>query len=173
MNFVDAIRLASQNAVAFQAAAQQVPLEAEGTPSAVTPPPVPSTEPAQEPAQPVMSPTVPHRVLNNLDSTEDPVVTQLIREPNGGSIVRIELRLSAEQTQVLLNSALNSNHRYLTSREAAKYLRLSKLAVEEMAELKSLPGFRIDGTWRFEKNSLDDWAAQRIAKPQGNQESAA
>lgn len=174
MNFVDAIRLASQNAVALQAATtpaatpgnETQPMEAAeaaASPAPAQPAPQNVTTP-----QPALPPQTPPR-----ENTDQEVVTQLLQEPSGGSVVRIELRLSPEQTQILLNSALTSNHRYLTSREAAKYLRMTKSAVEEMAENNELPAFQLEGTWRFEKNSLDDWATRRIAKPEGNQGSAA
>ena len=45
----------------------------------------------------------------------------------------------------------------LTLEEAAAYLRLSKGAVKKQAEMRLLPGRKVDRQWRFLKAALDDW----------------
>jgi excisionase family DNA binding protein len=45
----------------------------------------------------------------------------------------------------------------MTLREAAHYLRLRLAEVESLAEQGIIPGFKVDGRWRFLKNALDEW----------------
>lgn len=116
-----------------------------------------------------MAPTERERAVTQIDNsdTEDgeAVVTSVHREEDGTSVVRLELRLSPEQTHALLKSALGGNHRYMTLREAASYLRLKPKHLEELAAGGQVPGFQIDDAWRFEKKALDQWALAQ----QGNE----
>ena len=45
----------------------------------------------------------------------------------------------------------------LTLEEVADYLRLPKEIIERQASKGQIPGRRIEDTWRFLKDSIDDW----------------
>ncbi len=45
----------------------------------------------------------------------------------------------------------------LTLEEAASYLRLPKETIERQAVRGTLPGRRIEQTWRFLKAAIDEW----------------
>lgn len=45
----------------------------------------------------------------------------------------------------------------LTVREVAEYLRLSESTVYRLVQDGEIPGRKIGGTWRFSKQSLDEW----------------
>jgi excisionase family DNA binding protein len=45
----------------------------------------------------------------------------------------------------------------LTVAEAAKYLRLSKKQIDNLAAEGTIPARRVGETWRFLKSALDDW----------------
>lgn len=49
----------------------------------------------------------------------------------------------------------------LTVREVAEYLRLSEAKVYRMANDGQLPVVRLGKTWRFRKDLLDEWLAER------------
>ena len=45
----------------------------------------------------------------------------------------------------------------LTLEEVASYLRLPKETIERQATQGQIPGRRIEDTWRFLKDAIDDW----------------
>ena len=47
--------------------------------------------------------------------------------------------------------------RVLTLEETATYLRLPAITVERQATLGQIPGRRIEDTWRFLRDAIDDW----------------
>jgi excisionase family DNA binding protein len=47
--------------------------------------------------------------------------------------------------------------RVLTLEETANYLRLPETIVERQAKLGQIPGRRIEDTWRFLRDAIDDW----------------
>jgi Helix-turn-helix domain len=49
----------------------------------------------------------------------------------------------------------------LTLSEAAAFLRVAESQVQRLAEMRVLPGRRIDGEWRFLKAGLQDWLRGR------------
>ena len=46
----------------------------------------------------------------------------------------------------------------LDANDAAEYLRLNVQTVRRLAREKAIPAFRVGGTWRFRRASLDRWA---------------
>ena len=137
MNFVDALKLAGTM--------QQSPATTQPSPSTVAATNLPTAQ---------MSVTQP-------ELTEDEAIqTTVFQEPDGTSVVRLELRLNAEQTYALVKTAMGYTHRYMTLREAASYLRLRTNALTELAQSGKVPAFQIDGNWRFEKSAIDKWAHQ-------------
>jgi len=74
-----------------------------------------------------------------------------------GSVVRLELTLSPEQLSGLFRAILANQHSVMTLKEAAQYLRIPPVTLEQMANEGEVPAFRIDGRWRFSHNALDEW----------------
>lgn len=50
---------------------------------------------------------------------------------------------------------LNGDSSIMTADEVAEYLKLSKITVYKLAKDGALPGFRIGGSWRFSKSSIE------------------
>lgn len=46
--------------------------------------------------------------------------------------------------------------------EACKYLKMSKVTLYRHARNGVIPAFKVGGSWKFNKNSLDDWIQQRV-----------
>ncbi|MFQ3588093.1 MAG: helix-turn-helix domain-containing protein [Fimbriimonadaceae bacterium] len=74
-----------------------------------------------------------------------------------GNVVRLEMFLSPEQMTTLLKSVIGSQHSVMTIREAAAYLRVNSNALEQMAENGEIPAFQIEGRWRFQRSTVDEW----------------
>lgn len=51
----------------------------------------------------------------------------------------------------------------MTVRDVAKYLNVDQKTVYRLAQKGDLPGFKVAGTWRFQKNDLDAWIAKQKA----------
>ncbi|MFH1843720.1 MAG: helix-turn-helix domain-containing protein [bacterium] len=49
----------------------------------------------------------------------------------------------------------------LTVREVARLLRVNERTVYRMALAGRLPGFRVEGTWRFLESDIAAWVAQQ------------
>jgi excisionase family DNA binding protein len=75
--------------------------------------------------------------------------------------VKFELYLSPEQLTGLFKGVVTTQHSVMTLRETARYLRIPGRKLEELAHLGQIPAFLIDGKWRFARNSVDEWLAQR------------
>ena len=90
-----------------------------------------------------------------------------IYEPSSaGAAVRLELFLTPEQLSNLFRAVAANQHTMLTLREAASYLRISANSLDSMAHEGEIPGFLIDGKWRFSKAAIDEWltAQQQLRK---------
>jgi len=59
------------------------------------------------------------------------------------------------------SDSTKSEHRILTVREVAEYLRLSEAKVYRLANEGQLPVVRLGKTWRFRKDLLDEWLAEQ------------
>ena len=46
--------------------------------------------------------------------------------------------------------------------EACKYLKMSKVTLYRHARNGVIPAFKVGGSWKFNKNSLDEWIQQRV-----------
>lgn len=46
----------------------------------------------------------------------------------------------------------------LDAREAAKYLKINEQTLRRLARDKEIPSFKVGGSWRFRKSSLERWA---------------
>lgn len=55
----------------------------------------------------------------------------------------------------------------LDAKEAAAYLKLNEQTVRRLARDSEIPAFKVGGSWRFKRSSLDRWAlSQEQAQPQ-------
>ncbi|MCF7908157.1 MAG: helix-turn-helix domain-containing protein [Candidatus Omnitrophica bacterium] len=52
----------------------------------------------------------------------------------------------------------------MNPKEAAKYLGLHPITVYRLTKKGQLPGFKLGGQWRFKKDLLDSWIANKINK---------
>lgn len=80
----------------------------------------------------------------------------------GGTTVKLEMFLTPEQLSSLFRAVAANQHTLLTSREAASYLRVSNTALESMAQEGTIPGFLVDGRWRFSKQAIEEWLTQQV-----------
>lgn len=55
----------------------------------------------------------------------------------------------------------------LDAREAARYLRINEQTMRRLARERELPAFKVGGSWRFNKSSLERWAARQEEKQRG------
>ena len=51
----------------------------------------------------------------------------------------------------------------MTVRDVAKYLNVDPKTVYRLAKKGELPGFKVAGTWRFQRSDLDTWIAKQKA----------
>ncbi len=49
----------------------------------------------------------------------------------------------------------------LDAREAAGYLKLNEQTVRRLAREKQIPAFKVGGSWRFKRSSLEEWAEKQ------------
>ena len=55
----------------------------------------------------------------------------------------------------------------LDARDAAAYLRINEQTVRRLARDHEIPSFKVGGSWRFKKSSLDSWAGLQEQRSQG------
>lgn len=139
MNLADAIRKASQAPTPM--AATDIPAHWDE----------PRTLPTPSPRQPESFPSF----------EEEPKMIEepTFENPASGTTVRLEMFLTPEQLSSLFRAVAANQHTLLTSREAANYLRITPSALESMAAKGTVPGFLVDGRWRFSKQAIDEWLA--------------
>ncbi len=49
----------------------------------------------------------------------------------------------------------------MTVQEVAEYLNVDPKTVYRLVNRGELPGFKVGGSWRFQKDDLDDWIAKQ------------
>lgn len=165
MNLADAIRRAAQSHPAT-----------EPTPAVVQTEPVPSAfAPMFEVVEAVQAPeTVAIPEPFQHAEPEETIMHSPSYEPNpepalAGAAVRLELFLTPEQLSNLFRAVAANQHTMLTLREAASYLRVPPHTLDSLAHEGDIPGFLIDGKWRFSKAAIDEWMT---AQQQCRKESA-
>ncbi len=139
MNLADAIRKASQAPTPM--AATDIPANWD-EPALVAAPSHPETFPSFEEEQKMI---------------DEPT----FESSTSGTTVRLEMFLTPEQLSSLFRAVAANQHTLLTSREAANFLRITPSALEAMAGEGTVPGFLVDGRWRFSKQALDEWLTQQ------------
>jgi excisionase family DNA binding protein len=53
----------------------------------------------------------------------------------------------------------------LDARDAAEYLKINEQTVRRLARDSEIPAFKVGGSWRFKRSSLDRWAASQESRP--------
>jgi len=53
----------------------------------------------------------------------------------------------------------------MTVRELADYLRVHPSTIYRLLKRRQIPGFRIDGDWRFHVKAIDEWRSRMEARP--------
>ena len=93
------------------------------------------------------------------------------RQPGGSeypnaqqSVVRLELLLTPDQLSNLFRAVAANQHSLWTLKDAAAYLRITPKALIALAEEGSVPGFLVDGRWRFAKHTVDEWLHSTVLK---------
>ncbi len=81
----------------------------------------------------------------------------------GPGLIRLELFLAPDQLHRLIRSVAATQHTVLTLREAASHLRITTARLEELAVARQIPGFQVDGKWRFSRARLEEWVADTTA----------
>ncbi len=49
----------------------------------------------------------------------------------------------------------------MTVKEVSEYLKLAEKTTYRLAAKKELPGFKVGGSWRFDKKDIDNWIASQ------------
>jgi excisionase family DNA binding protein len=52
--------------------------------------------------------------------------------------------------------------------EVAAYLKVGKRTVYRLAAAKKIPAFKVGGTWRFQRQEIDQWIKRQTAQAQGS-----
>lgn len=52
----------------------------------------------------------------------------------------------------------------MTLREVAEYLKLAEKTAYRLAADGTIPGFKVGGSWRFRKTTIEDWIDQQTTK---------
>lgn len=63
------------------------------------------------------------------------------------------------------------NDEILTLKEVAEYLKLAEKTAYRLAAEGKLPGFKVGGSWRFQKRDIDQWISKETRKRSGKNES--
>jgi len=53
----------------------------------------------------------------------------------------------------------------MTIDELAKYLRMQKVTIYKHAQEGKVPGFKVGSKWRFKKETIDRWIAEKEKVP--------
>jgi excisionase family DNA binding protein len=54
----------------------------------------------------------------------------------------------------------------MTVSETAAYLRMNRMTIYRLAQEGKIPAFKVGGSWRFDREGIDDWIAQQVRKRQ-------
>lgn len=79
-------------------------------------------------------------------------------------VVKLELSLTPEQLHALLKGVAQAQPTVLTLREASQLLRIPAASLQAMAEARQVPGFTVDGKWRFGRSALEAWLSDGKAQ---------
>lgn len=56
--------------------------------------------------------------------------------------------------------------RIMTVSETATYLRMNRMTIYRLAQEGKIPAFKVGGSWRFDRQGIDEWIAQQVQRRQ-------
>lgn len=59
----------------------------------------------------------------------------------------------------------------LTPNEVAKILKLHPFTVTRLAREKKIPGFKVGGVWRFQKDKFERWVEEQVDRNERHRKS--
>ena len=62
----------------------------------------------------------------------------------------------------------NKPGQIFTLDEVAAYLKVGKRTVYRLAAAKKIPAFKVGGTWRFQRQEIDQWIKKQTAEALGS-----
>ncbi|MGV3618026.1 MAG: helix-turn-helix domain-containing protein [Fimbriimonas sp.] len=113
---------------------------------------------------PLPEPSADRPALRLVETPSHAIVDAPAAPSHGNHTVRLELSLSPEQLHALLKGVAQAQPTVLTLREASQLLRIPAAALQTMAEARQVPGFTVDGKWRFGRAALEAWLADGKAQ---------
>ena len=60
----------------------------------------------------------------------------------------------------------------LTIREVAELLKINEKTAYKLASAGKIPGFKVGGSWRFERQEIARWIKRKVEEQQGGNEDA-
>lgn len=57
----------------------------------------------------------------------------------------------------------SSDGEILTIKEVADYLKVTERTIYRLAGAKTIPAFKVGGTWRFSRSDIESWIKQQSA----------
>ncbi|MFC4486565.1 methylation-associated defense system helix-turn-helix domain-containing protein MAD1 [Tepidiphilus baoligensis] len=57
----------------------------------------------------------------------------------------------------------SSEGEILTIKEVADYLKVTERTIYRLAGAKTIPAFKVGGTWRFSRSDIESWIKQQSA----------
>jgi len=54
----------------------------------------------------------------------------------------------------------------MTVSETAAYLRMNRMTIYRLAQEGKIPAFKVGGSWRFDRQGIDEWIAQQVQRRQ-------
>ena len=60
---------------------------------------------------------------------------------------------------------MKTNMEFLTPNELSRILKLHPFTVTRLAREKKIPGFKVGGVWRFQKDEFERWTRLRSREP--------
>jgi excisionase family DNA binding protein len=54
----------------------------------------------------------------------------------------------------------------MTVRDVAAYLNVNEKTVYRLAQRRELPGFKVAGAWRFQRQDIDQWIQRQKTQPE-------
>lgn len=112
---------------------------------------------------------IPTQPIAGISPEQQPNAINPIVTSSGGSVIRLELFLTPEQTHQMLRGIFQGSHTVMTLREASQYLRVSGDTLIEMAQSGEIPAFMMDNRWKFPKQGIDEWITLQTMKINTNQ----
>ncbi|MCB1499023.1 MAG: helix-turn-helix domain-containing protein [Bauldia sp.] len=60
----------------------------------------------------------------------------------------------------------------LTIREVASFLKINEKTAYKLVSAGKIPGFKVGGSWRFERREIDSWIKRKVEEQKGGSRGA-